>query len=120
MKTIELKVDGLCCSDCALKVEKVLKPARGIKDLKILMAAEKAVITYNEEEVTLEDIIKRIEGIGHKAVLFTIPSPLREGKGQRDLADTLRFLFITAIGVIALGEIGFEYFGVLEKGILLL
>ncbi|MBI3814931.1 MAG: heavy-metal-associated domain-containing protein [Nitrospinae bacterium] len=50
MKTIELKVDGLCCSDCAVKVEKVLKDTRGIKDIKTLTAAEKAVVTYDEAE----------------------------------------------------------------------
>ncbi|MEO0268942.1 MAG: cation-translocating P-type ATPase [candidate division WOR-3 bacterium] len=114
MKIVELKIDGLCCTECATKVEKVLKATKGIKDLKILMAAEKAIITYNEAEITEEDIIKRIEGIGHKA---EISSKLETERKRRDLADTLRFVFITATSLIALGEIAFEYFGLLEKSI---
>lgn len=38
-------------------------------------------------------------------------------KPKANLADTLRFVFITAIGIVALGEIGFEYLGLLEKGL---
>ncbi len=118
MKTIELKVDGLCCADCAVKVEKVLKAAKGVKDIKTLLTAEKAVVSYDEAEVKPEEIVKRIEGIGHKA---EISSEVRvrslEVKTKRELADTLRFAFITSIGIIALGEIGLEYFGFLEKGL---
>lgn len=67
MKTIEIKVDGLCCSDCAIKVENVLKATRGVADIKTLITAEKAVITYDEAEVESSEIVRRIEGIGHKA-----------------------------------------------------
>jgi len=67
MKTIELKVDGLCCTDCAVKVENVLKATRGVTDIKTLITSEKAVITYDEADVNTDEIIKKIEGIGHKA-----------------------------------------------------
>src|SRR3990167_3765872 len=118
MKTIELKVDGLCCSDCAVKVENVLKATRGVTDIKTLITSEKAVITYDEADVNTDEIIKKIEGIGHKAEIsseFGVRSLELEIK--RNLADTLRFVFIIAIGIIALGEIGLEYFGLLEKGL---
>src|SRR3989338_639350 len=118
MKTIELKVDGLCCSDCAIKVENVLKATRGVTDIKTLITSEKAVITYDEADVNTDEIIKKIEGIGHKAEIsseFGVRSLELEIK--RDLADTLRFVFIIAIGIIALGEIGLEYFGLLKRGI---
>src|SRR3990170_2002 len=118
MKTIELKVDGLCCTDCAVKVENVLKATRGVTDIKTLITSEKAVITYDEADVNTDEIIKKIEGIGHKAEIsseFGVRSLELEIK--RNLADTLRFVFIIAIGIIALGEIGLEYFGLLEKGL---
>src|SRR3990167_4456960 len=71
MKTIELKVDGLCCSDCAIKVENVLKATRGVTDIKTLITSEKAVITYDEADVNTDEIIKKIEGIGHKAQIIS-------------------------------------------------
>ncbi len=117
MKTIELKVDGLCCSDCAIKVENVLKTTRGVTDIKTLITTEKAIVTYDEAEVEPGEIVKKIEGIGHK-----VRSQKPEARSQntlirRDLADTLRFVFISAVGIIALGEIGLEYFGLLKRGI---
>ncbi|OGW04359.1 MAG: hypothetical protein A2W77_09080 [Nitrospinae bacterium RIFCSPLOWO2_12_39_16] len=44
MKTIELKVDGLCCSDCAIKVENVLKATRGVTDIKTLITTGVAIL----------------------------------------------------------------------------
>ncbi len=117
MKTVELKVDGLCCTDCAIKVENVLKTTRGVTDIKTLITAEKAVITYDEADVNTDEIIKKIEGIGHKAEIsseFGVQSLELEIK--RDLTDTLRFVFIITIGIIALSEIGLEYFGLLKRG----
>src|SRR3990167_7091971 len=117
MKTIELKVDGLCCSDCAIKVENVLKTTRGVADIKTLITSEKAVITYDEADVNTDEIIKKIEGIGHKAQIISNFKFQILNFNSENLADTLRFVFIIAIGIIALGEIGLEYFGLLKRGI---
>src|SRR3990170_4703440 len=117
MKTIELKVDGLCCTDCAVKVENVLKATRGVTDIKTLITSEKAVITYDEADVNTDEIIKKIEGIGHKAQIISNFKFQILNFNSENLADTLRFVFIIAIGIIALGEIGLEYFGLLKRGI---
>lgn len=109
MKTVEIQVEGLCCTDCAGKVEKVLSTAAGVKGLKILTAAEKAVITYDETVASPDEFKRSIEALGYKVGRLT--------RNRRDLADTLRFAFIAAIGIIALGEIGLEYFGLLQKGL---
>lgn len=116
MNTVELRVEGLCCADCAAKVEKVLKAARGVRDFKILMAAERAVITYDENEINPADLIRRIERVGHKAEIQT-GTPIEEKPRKKDIEGTLRLAFIVAVGVVALGEIGLEYLGLLEKGI---
>lgn len=109
MKTITLQIKGISCADCAGKVEKVLKAAIGVKDLKILSVAEKAVVTYDEALTTPDELRRSVESIGYK-----VEGVVRQ---KKYLADTLRFAFIAAIGIIALGEIGLEYFGLLEKGI---
>lgn len=116
LKTISLTVKGLDCATCAGKVEKVLKSTRGVRDLKILMAAEKAIVTYDENEVNPADLIRRIEGIGHK-VEIQADKTAEEPSKKRDIGATLRLLFLVAVGIIALGEIGLEYLGLLKKGV---
>lgn len=116
MKNIELKVKGLCCADCALKVEKALRHTTGVKDLKILMASEKAVIIYDESEINPDDLIKKIENLGYKGSVYKIDITEKTEK-KRDLANILRLVFITAVSIIVLVEIALEYLGLLEKGI---
>ena len=109
MKTVEIQVKGLCCADCAGNVEKALRTAVGVKDLKMLTAAEKVVVTFDEARTSADGLKRSIETLGYE-----IQGPTRR---KRDIANTFRFTFITAIGVISLGEIGLEYLGLLEKGI---
>ncbi|HBA26263.1 MAG TPA: hypothetical protein DCY98_02530, partial [Nitrospinae bacterium] len=117
MKTVELKVDGLCCSDCAIKVENVLKATKGVKDIKTLITTEKAIVTYDEIEVEQGEIIEKIEGIGHEVSGQWSVVSGQETPKKINLYDTLRFTFIITIGIVALGEIGLEYFGLLKRGI---
>ncbi|MEW6003171.1 MAG: cation-translocating P-type ATPase [Nitrospirota bacterium] len=116
MKTIELKVKGLCCTDCAAKIEKLLRNTMGVMDLKILMAAEKAVITYNESRIAPDDLIKKIESLGYKTHVSKIEITEKPEK-KRDLANILRLTFITIISIVALGEILLGYLGILKMGI---
>ncbi len=63
--TTTLKIKGMSCASCAVTIEKSLKGLDGIIDANINLASEKALVHYDSDKVSLEDISKRIEDAGY-------------------------------------------------------
>lgn len=66
MKKINLDVDGMHCSSCALLIENTLKDKTGIQSANVNFSAEKASILFDENQINLEEIQNAIKHIGYK------------------------------------------------------
>lgn len=62
-----LNIDGMTCASCATRVEKGLNKLSGVQKANVNLALERATVEYNSSDITLQDIIKKIEDIGYKA-----------------------------------------------------
>jgi len=109
--TVELSVEGMCCSEEAEQVEKALHSLRGVFEIKSLLAAEKVSITYDPKTLSLADIEKTVEGAG-----FHVKEK-GEAKVERqaDFSNVITGAFIGVVAVILLGGIVAERFGLLER-----
>jgi Cu+-exporting ATPase len=67
VKTVELKVIGMDNSHCIGEVDTALKRMKGVYERK-LSTNEKALITFNPEEASIEQIKKTIKSAGYEAV----------------------------------------------------
>ncbi|MBE6158453.1 MAG: cation-translocating P-type ATPase [Firmicutes bacterium] len=67
MKKIILKVDGMSCSACQNKVEKYLNKQDGVNASVNLVMAQ-ALIEYDEEKQTLDQLEKYISEAGYKSL----------------------------------------------------
>ncbi|MCF6093968.1 heavy metal translocating P-type ATPase [Microaerobacter geothermalis] len=68
MKQTSLKINGMTCASCALKIEKNLKKIPGVVEANVNFAVEKATITYNPDEVQPAQFEEKIEKLG-----YTVP-----------------------------------------------
>jgi P-type Cu+ transporter len=62
-----LKIQGMTCAACAARIEKGLGRLPGVGKANVNLALERATIEYNESEVSVADIIKKVEDLGYKA-----------------------------------------------------
>ena len=67
MKKVILKIEGMSCSACSNTIEKYLNKHDGI-DATVNLVMASALIYYDEEKVTLEDLNKYIEESGYKSL----------------------------------------------------
>ena len=115
-KTLELEVEGLCCTECAVSVEKTLANRAGVDQVKILSAAEKVRLNYDESKTSKEELADSIAALGYKV----------RYEGQRVAAvsdaglsrvsrEAVRFGFVALVALIAMLEIGGEYLGWFEQ-----
>ncbi len=113
-KTLTLQVDGLCCTECAVAVEKTLTRRAGVRGVKILSAAEKVEVRYDARKVQAEELAGSIAALGYKVrAADVLPAP-PAGKQRGFPGEAIRFGFVAVVAAIALLEIGGEHFGWLE------
>lgn len=62
-----LKIQGMTCAACAARIEKGLNKVKGVISANVNLALERATIEYNESEVSVKDLIKKVEDLGYKA-----------------------------------------------------
>lgn len=92
----EFDITGMTCANCSLGIEKGLNNMEGIASASVNLALEKATIEFNPSEVTIADIIAKVEDLGYGA------HQKQEDKEQVDyrekaIQDQKRKLIISAI-----------------------
>lgn len=63
----EFDITGMTCAACSTRVEKGLNKMSGIGSANVNLALEKATIEFNPSEVTIGDIIAKVEKLGYGA-----------------------------------------------------
>ena len=67
LKKVILNVEGMTCPMCPLMVKTAVKNLEGVIEVDVNYKEAKAVVSYQEGKVTVEQIIKAIEKVGFKA-----------------------------------------------------
>ncbi len=66
MKTTSMKIEGMSCSACANRIERVVNKLDGVEKGSVNFAAETLALEYNEEKVKLDEVEAAIEKAGFK------------------------------------------------------
>lgn len=67
MEKTELDVIGMTCAACSNRIEKVLNRTDGVTSANVNLTTENAVVFYNPNEVSVEDLIQKVQKIGYDA-----------------------------------------------------
>ena len=66
MKEITLKIEGMHCTGCSSRLEKVLNNTDGVESATVSFEKKQAIITYNESQTDIEQIKQIIQDTGFK------------------------------------------------------
>lgn len=66
MKEIKLKIEGMHCTGCSSRLEKVLNNTDGVESATVSFQKKQAIITYNESQTDIEQIKQIIQDAGFK------------------------------------------------------
>lgn len=64
-ENITLNITGMTCASCAARIEKNLTKVPGVEKAIVNLATEKAAVSYNPTEVSVEDIIAKVKKTGY-------------------------------------------------------
>ncbi len=68
-RQIELPIQGMSCGSCVARIEKGLSEVSGILSASVNFAAEKVAITYDPEQVQVQEFVKAIRELGYESPL---------------------------------------------------
>lgn len=71
-------ITGMTCVSCSAAVERVTRKMDGVEESNVNLATNKMTITYDEEKVSPDDIIQRVEKAGFGAQLEQIKEKEQE------------------------------------------
>ena len=69
MKKDTIKVEGMSCAHCEIAVQDAIRKLPGIKKAKADKRKKQAVVTYDENQVTLEQITAAVNATGYEAAI---------------------------------------------------
>ena len=68
MKEVKLNIEGMHCTGCSTRLEKVLNNVDGVERAKVSLEEKKAYIKYDEAQVNEKELIEAIEDAGFKVI----------------------------------------------------
>lgn len=68
LKTYTFKVEGMTCSACANRVERVTKKLPGVESSVVNFATEKLTVNINEDEIGYSEINAAVDKAGYKLI----------------------------------------------------
>lgn len=91
IKTYSFKVEGMTCSACSSRVERVTKKADGVENASVNLATEKLNITFDEDKIKINDIKNIVEKAGYKLIV-------QENKNTKKEIEPYKKLWYRFIG----------------------
>ncbi|MGD6807403.1 MAG: heavy metal translocating P-type ATPase [Candidatus Bathyarchaeia archaeon] len=90
---ISIQVGGMTCINCAKTIEKVLQPKEGIYSAVVNFAAERVIVEYNPNQISLPAIKKAITDTGYEVVE-------QQGASVEDAEDKARKRHIRRLKIL--------------------
>jgi copper ion binding protein len=75
-KNVTLPITGMSCANCALNIERNLKKLQGVEDTSVNFASEQASVSFDPEQIEVDDLIKKIEDIGYGIATARVELPI--------------------------------------------
>ncbi|MGC9143437.1 heavy metal translocating P-type ATPase [Hydrogenobaculum sp.] len=63
------KISGMTCVNCQRTIQIGLKKTKGVEDVDVSLVLERAIVSFDENILTKDDIVKRIKELGYDATV---------------------------------------------------
>jgi copper chaperone len=68
MSKATLKVQGMTCNHCVMRVQKALKGVAGVSDAQVDLSKAEAAVTFDDSKVTVDKLASAVVDAGYKVV----------------------------------------------------
>ena len=65
IRALKMRVEGMDCSACAIKIENALKRLPGVSDINVNYGTETLALSVDQDRTSLGTIEEKIRGLGY-------------------------------------------------------
>jgi Cu+-exporting ATPase len=94
---VNFQITGMTCAACANRIEKGLSKLPGVLKANVNLALETARVEYNPSEVSVDEMIRRVEKLGYQAVSKSEETGEDTDYRQREITRQKRKFIISAV-----------------------
>ena len=76
IKTLTLEITGMSCAACSSRLERVLSKLDGVNSAKVNLMTKTAVLEYDEEKVSFEEVLEEVRKTGFDVNLKRAEIPI--------------------------------------------
>ncbi len=73
---VTLPITGMTCANCAANIERSLKKVTGISDVAVNFASEKASVSFDDDQLDVNDLVNTVERAGYGVVSSHLELPI--------------------------------------------
>jgi Cu+-exporting ATPase len=73
---IDLPITGMTCANCARTVERTLGKAGGVQSAAVNYATERATVTFDPEQISVDQMIAKVDQAGYGVAQATLELPI--------------------------------------------
>lgn len=66
---LDLPLQGMTCASCVARIEHGLRDIPGVADVSVHLATERATVTYDPEQVSMDDLVTAVHTLGYEVPL---------------------------------------------------
>ncbi|KML37211.1 heavy metal translocating P-type ATPase [Cytobacillus firmus] len=85
LEKAEFELLGMTCAACSGRIEKGLNKLPGVKQAVVNLALETGTVEFNPEQVSVQEMIKKVENLGYQAKVKTDKDQEIEGYREKEI-----------------------------------
>ena len=93
MNTIELPIQGMHCAGCVNTVEKTLANVKGVHEVSVNLANERATVQLDDYSLDLNSLVESVEKSGYRVILEEFKLPYLSNGIEQELEKTITASF---------------------------
>jgi sulfite exporter TauE/SafE/copper chaperone CopZ len=105
IKTRKLRIDGMTCVNCQNRIERKLQSTAGVEKVEVSYNSGTAVVTYNAETITIQEITSIIESLDYQVRSAGAPQRVLSSRNVGILVIILAlFMLVQQFGLSSLAN----------------
>lgn len=111
-ETLSLPIGGMDCGECALHVEHAIARLPGVDSVSVLLASERANVTFDPQQVNLDQIRRAVDAAG-----YTVrdAAPDQTAAPSRDFGRTVGWGALAVVGLVVGVAVVGEALGLFDR-----